>query len=207
MLNRATVKINYQQLANAFRLGSDRYQKLGGMLGKIMNRNNRDSGQTRRMAFRVAEDINRNPPIHAMRNDPGWSERVEVTIKPNRMTPGVSFDLQIIGRTRMMSTTEMNEKQGSGESTSPFIGIRFTRNGDNKTATINGLTLQGKDIPVTQENFDKLMALATLTADQILSGAPTNFAGNLQRVYGNNKSRRHLRHLMTTGRHKPRGPA
>lgn len=207
MLNRTHVKINYQRLADVFQLGSDRYQKLGGMLGKIMNRNNRDNGQTRRMAFRIADDINRNPPVHNLRNDPGWSERVEVTIRPNRVTPGVSFDVQILGRTRMVTSSQMHESHGDGKSKSPFIGIRFTRNGDARTATINGLTLQGKELPVTKENFEKMMTLAGLTAAQILSGSPTNFAGNLQRVYGANRNRRHLRHLMTTGRPKPKGPA
>lgn len=207
MLNRAHVKINYQKLADAFQLGSDRYQKLGGMLGTIMNRNSRDKGQTRLMAFRIAEDITRNPPVHAFRTDRGWSERVELVIKPSRINKSVSFDLQIKGATRLVSATERAAQNADGEKQedrSPFIGIHFTRDADAKSATVTKMILQGKEIPVTQENFNKFLTLAGMTAAQILSGSKTSFSGNLQRVYGSHKSRRHLRRLMTTGTTAPR---
>lgn len=207
MLNRAHVKINYQKLADAFQLGSNRYKKPGGMLGTIMNRNSRDKGQTRLMAFRIAEDISRNPPVHAFRKDRGWSERVELVIKPSRINKSVSFDLQIKGTTRLVSASERAAPNADGEKPedrSPFIGIHFTRSGDARTATVTKMVLQGREIPVTQENFDKLLTLAGMTAAQILSGSRTSFLGNLQRVYGNNTSRRQLRRLMATGRPAPR---
>ena len=199
-------QISFERLSRVFHLGSGLYKVPKKILPALRNRDNADHKVFYSVIFRNKEDIYNTMmhPVSSMRSA-AWSERLEQQRHSGRLVPGERIRLAIRRPMHLVSSSNRKTDKSPDSWDGPFVEFMITKYKTTDAATVTELKVKGEDIPLTTENIEKSLALAALTADQIVSGTKVDFEANYRLVFGNERGQK-LRHLMSAGhvRRKPK---